>query len=512
MLPHDGIYATTMASTQLAASTASDYVYDPTPVGATSIPLPQRIQYTDDDATKRWKATTAADILKRLDNRKVTEQDKLQALGYILGCQAQVSAATSQWLRHLDNLWQNPSGPNFDVIGYYDSAGAPINAAGLPGNPSILKPIDMVTPRAAADRRPADVAFANIRCSFVFRDVAPDYTNQSYSRHDFEFMVHLPQETHDTLNGNNVLTPVTTFWGVDDITTLNSDAFQAQILSRPPYQQWPLQLTPAAPPATRATTDNGASYSATKNDMLRVMLSHNEAAFLAFVIPHFTTEPYDQVSSILQTSTDSAGKSVTLPFAQYHQLMMSAAQPWSSFESLPIDLHGVTFHNTDDQLKDQLKLQGYTHHLNCQPLRTDHQFTLMRDLLQAGVRAERTIQLGDTNMAKFLERTENISTRLGPAPSLTSQSERKRKLFCDMTSKERVDFAAQLSDEDLRTIQAIRAANASSDEELRAIQSTRAANASSSTIIDISSSSDAGSTKNGVSSTSDAESDDAAVF
>ena len=416
-----GIYATT-SITSLSRSTDRDYV--PTSVGSVTVPLPKPIQSTDSDVTMRWKASSGFELIQGIDHSKVSERDKLQALGFILGCQTQVTAETSKWIRHLDTSWQNPSNPNFTVIGYFNSAGAPINNAGLPATPSILKPIDGVTSRSAADRRPADVAYAHIRCSFVFRDVAPDYTNRLYSRHDFEFMVHLPQETHDTPNGNGVMTSVTTFWGVDDIRTLSAEDFHAQILSRPPFQQWPLQITAAVPPATKATTDGGASYSTVKNDILRVMFTHNKQSFFSFVIPSYTSEPFDQVSSILQTSPDTAGNLITLPFSEYHKLMMSAAQPWGSFESLPVDLHGVTFRNADVQVKSQLQLDGYKHHLTNQPLHTDHQFRLMRELFEAGTLAERSIQHQDKNMSKYLERTGLASAHLTTAASFKSQAER----------------------------------------------------------------------------------------
>ena len=71
-----GIYATTVA-TDLTTSTDCDYV--PAPVGSVAVPLPKPIQSTASDVTK----LTAFELIKRLNHHKVTEQDKLQALGYI---------------------------------------------------------------------------------------------------------------------------------------------------------------------------------------------------------------------------------------------------------------------------------------------------------------------------------------------------------------------------------------------------------------------------------------------
>eukprot|EP00984_Skeletonema_dohrnii_P006307 scaffold2258_cov84-Skeletonema_dohrnii-CCMP3373.AAC.8 len=518
-----GIYATSPVAT--AVSTNRTFV--PTAIGSVTMPLPPPIVPSDDALTKSWKGTVALEMIKNTDPSKVSEMDKLHTVGHILGCQTQIRAETTKWVHHLDNIWQDPSFANnsFTVLGFCNTAGVPLPHAHVPGNPSILKPIDTVTPRPVANRRPPDVAYAHIRCSYVFSAVASNYT-QPFDRFDFDFHVVLPQETRNALNGNNVPTPVTTYWGVDDLSTLTRNEFQTQILSSPPFQHLPFSITPAAPPATRAISDDGKCYVDAKNVILRVMLSHNEQVFLSFVVPRLTSEPYDQVSTIFQTTTDSSGNSSTIPFSDYIGRIMAAAQPWSSSLTQPTDLHGVAFRNADSQIKSQLKLDKYPHFQTSQSLDTDHQMQVMNQLLAAGDRAERSIQQQDLNMTRFLERTGTVlgsgSSHFTGASLLSSQAERtlqqysgsghkngtcfhpdcrstkhlfgtdcpffdtpgakekaagvkkkfyeakrksrqqsKKKSFAKMSESERSAFARGLSADNVREIQALRAAGAS---------------------------------------------------
>ncbi len=399
-----------------------DYSLITCSVGAISWSLPSPIKPTDSEPLKQWKANTTLNRLDAIHSSKVNAHDKFQAMGTHLNLSTQVSAMLSEWHRTLQNHWQNPK--HFKVLGFFGSDGTRLNSTTTAADSQILLPIDQTTSRTNAQRRSADVKWVRVQLRVQYSALDSNITPPDNPVYDYSCYIELPQETKSTLNSTGNSLDVTTFWGPDDLRTIDASVFKSTILSAPPSQRFPYDLLPPVPPSTLARHDNGAVYEITVDDILTVMFSGSRTPMMKQVTPIFSGRPVDQLRSVFQCiPSSSGGPAIVKPVHQYMTEFYAAIATWANDPVFPLDVHNECFRNMDSALKKQLEADNYQAHLHPQSLSNPLQMTLLAALQTAAMKAERTILRTEEQVSQFLTR-QNLDAPSHHAAALKSQAER----------------------------------------------------------------------------------------
>ena len=161
----------------------------------------------------------------------------LDALGTQLNCSAIVDSLIFDWRSCFDDHWGDFT--HLTIQLFHNSARAMINNTSTTANPNILLPVQS---GAVANCHKEDVHFVRVLCSL---DFTPLFTivNPGPTILRVSFHVELPQMTVAMAHANGATYNLTTWHGIEDLSTLTREQLRTLILE-PCLQDGPIALMP----------------------------------------------------------------------------------------------------------------------------------------------------------------------------------------------------------------------------------------------------------------------------
>ncbi len=315
----------------------------------------------------------------------LTPRQLLNALGQQTGQSTVVDGEIAGVLRHFDDHWRNFR--NLTILSWHNSTGAMLNNTTVPGDSSVLLPIQN---GLVADCRQQDVMFVRVQISVDY-----SYCIRGIQPLRLDFYVELPQTSTPMVNGANQAYNLVTYAGPADIRTLDTQQAAGAILNQT-YQAAPGQLTAATFGTTSATLNQDAKMAEIESRILRVtMPAISKAMFLA-VAPGYTDQPKAALEHVYQVATDAEGVRACRSVQDYYSQLMGAMQPFIQMRQFPVNAAEKFKQHISSDLFPFFK-QAYPTHSSVVPLDAQSQLAALRSMLTAA-------QIGEDNQ-KLISKT-----------------------------------------------------------------------------------------------------------
>jgi hypothetical protein len=317
-------------------------------IGRTSVSLYCKVDETMSDPEKALAfqhnrtALAGADLNQRV--RILTLADRLNLM-------LTAEAGLADWERKLSKNWSNFR--NLKILLWHDERGARINATTVPGDSSILLPVQDGN---IADCRSPGVKFIRVQLELDFTDLtiaianpAPNVVLRG------EYYIQLPQSSRDLVNGANAAYMLTSWLGPADLRTMSTVAVQRDILGIT-HQDGPYDLLAPSFNLTSCHTDSTAVYGELK--LLVVCLASDTIHQTMFMelVPGYSIEPHNLLEHIWQCYVGADGNTVKLGAQVYYSTFLNAIRLFYDLEEYPIDLAGIFQDHIDPSLKNGFRV------------------------------------------------------------------------------------------------------------------------------------------------------------
>ena len=251
---------------------------------------------------------------------------------------------TNQWMSRFRDAWADPQ--FFRVLGFANSAGILLPDASLDVDSTILKPINDGT---LATRRPADVAFVQVRCTVNYTSL---HHKGEMCKCNIDYYVALPQSNVNFNDGDGNRHMRITFGGAADLRTLSKARFAADIFEPFLGTLSPVGILPPKYGSTRAVIDIESKWTQITNKILTTGIESIMASLAQQLAPGFTTTPHATCEQIKAEFTDSTGnKHILSCHHLYHTLMTASIV----FNQQPIWLMNLYSHYVRSLAPDTLE-------------------------------------------------------------------------------------------------------------------------------------------------------------
>ena len=314
---------------------------------------------------------------------KIEPAQYLDTLGLRLGTSTIVESHKYQWLRHLDKNWCNMN--HLTILSFHNSSGTAVNDACLPGT-MILKPF--TDGLAANARRPADIRFVRLRLRLDYRPLmTADQDNHVLDAH---YYIELPQESRELLNSQGNAFALTTFFGADNLALLSVEDIKRDILSHVPYSD-PIDLKEAAFNVTTATVDATEIRLELERRVTKLAIPTIEKKIFASLCPGYSMEPDAVLDTIKQYHKDKDGNIIRQSFREYYNRFMVAVRPFSTMDTMPVDVCAIVIRNMHPDMKASFK-EVYPKYADAHDRASDAQMNALAEIQKQGFIAEGKIK------------------------------------------------------------------------------------------------------------------------
>ena len=218
-----------MASPNIQAIRASKAPFIPqkpeiVSIGHTSLSLYRKVDETMSDPEKALAfqhnrtALAGADLDQRA--RMLTLADRMNLM-------LTAEAGLADWERKLPKNWSNFQ--YLKILSWHDEKGTRINNTTIPGDSSILLPVQDGN---VADCRSPGVKFVRVQLELDFADLTIATANPAPYNVVLrgEYYVQLPQSSHNLNNGAGTTYTLTSWLGPSDLRTMSTVSVQRDIL------------------------------------------------------------------------------------------------------------------------------------------------------------------------------------------------------------------------------------------------------------------------------------------
>jgi len=227
----------------------------------------------------------------------------LDALGIQLNCSSIVDGQIFDWKDFFEQHWCD-----FQIQSYHNSAGVVIANTSTDLNSYILLPVQ---DGVYADCRKADVHFVRVSSVIDFAPVSIGHHLLGPTILCSQYYIELPQMTRVLTNGVGVAYNLTTWHGVDDLSTLSVADVRLLILNVV-IQNGPIALLQADFNLGKANIDSNGLVKKIHAKILKLGYNHIAHSIFAQLCPNYSDQPHAALDHIQQTCIGPDGQLVTV--------------------------------------------------------------------------------------------------------------------------------------------------------------------------------------------------------
>jgi hypothetical protein len=306
----------------------------------------------------------------------------LDALGVQLNCSSIVDGQIFDWKDFFEQHWCNFQ--HLVIQSYHNSAGVVIANTSTALNPSILL---LVQDGIYADCRKAEVRF--VRVSSILINFAPLAIGHHVPGPTIlcsQYYIKLPQMTRVLNNGVGVANNLTTWHGVDDLSTLSIADICLLILDVV-IQNGPIALLHADFNLGEANIDSNGLVEKIHAKILKLGFNHIAHSIFAQLCPNYSDQPHAALDLIQQSGISPDGQLVTSSVIEFYQCIMNASRPFQSQRTYPVSICDVFIQKLDHRITASFQ-KNYPAHATTHRLDTTYQRQQLSIILSAAQSAE----------------------------------------------------------------------------------------------------------------------------
>jgi len=325
-------------------------------------------------------------------------------------------AGLADWERKLSKNWSNLA--YLKILSWHDEKGMRINNTTIPGDSSILLPVQDGN---IADCRSPGMKFVRVQLELDFADLtiatAPAPHNVVLRG---EYYLQLPQSSINLNNGVGAAYTLTSWLGISDLRTMSTVSVQRDILCIT-HQDGPYDLLAPSFNLSSCRTDSTAVYGELKLLVVRLASDTIHQMMFMELVPGYSIEPHNVLEHIWQCYVDVDGNMVKLGAQVYYSTFLNAIRSFYDLEEYPIDLVGIFQDHIDPTLKNGFRVH-YPNYGQTRTRAAQHQRTILVDMLNALIKAE-----NDLNHIRDIVRVEQRGGEqfhLSPGQAHASQAEK----------------------------------------------------------------------------------------
>ena len=309
----------------------------------------------------------------------------LDALGVQLNCSSIVDGQIFDWKDFFEQHWCDFQ--HLIIQSYHNSAGVVIANTTDPLHPSILLPVQ---DGVYADCRKADVCFVHVSSVIDFAPLAIGHHVPGPTILCSQYYIELPQTTRVLTNGIGVAYNLTTWHGVDDLSTLSVADIRLLILDVV-IQNGPIALLQADFNLGEANIDSNGLVEKIHAKILKLGFTHITHSIFAQLCPNYSDQPHAALDHIQQSGIGPDGQLVTSSVIEFYQRIMNASRPFQSQRTYPVSICDVFIQKLDHRITSSFR-KNYPAHATTHRLDATYQRQQLSIILSAAQSAENEVR------------------------------------------------------------------------------------------------------------------------
>ncbi len=254
-------------------------------IGRMSVSLYRKVDETMSDLEK---ALAFQHNRTGLAGANLDQRARILTLANQMNLMLMAEAGLADWERKLSKNWSNLA--YLKILSWHDEKGMRINNTTIPGDSSILLPVQDGN---IADCRSPGMKFVRVQLELDFADLtiatAPAPHNVVLRG---EYYLQLPQSSINLNNGVGAAYTLTSWLGISDLRTMSTVSVQRDILCIT-HQDGPYDLLAPSFNLSSCRTDSTAVYGELKSLVVRLAFDTIHQMMFMELVPGYFIEPHN---------------------------------------------------------------------------------------------------------------------------------------------------------------------------------------------------------------------------